>query len=215
MLCQMEMETWWKRVRLPVLAVLGLLQYWYFWKCEVLVLILFLKISGIGISIDILFEYGQYWYWYWYPFWKLSVLVFVLILTLKICRIDIDIDIIVLSYGMKYQYLLKRAGIAHLWSRWCGDINCSVTLRTTGQLLENYFLSACFHHFSGERSASKLIQLDIISFVQNRFSPEPTAVVDVCNRCSSLINVLNFHGWPKSDVVSWLSYCTDPCLQNM
>ena len=99
------------------LAVLGLLQYWYFWKCEVLVLvlILFLKISGIGIGIDILFEYGQYWYWYWYPFWKLSVLVFVLILTLKICRIDIDIDIVVLSYGMKYQYLLKRAGIAHLW----------------------------------------------------------------------------------------------------
>ena len=47
-----------------------------------------------------------------------------------------------------------------------------------------------------------------------RFSPEPTAVVDVCNRCSSQINVLNFHGWPKSDVVSWLSYCTDPCLQN-
>ena len=99
------------------LAVLGLLQYWYFWKCEVLVLILFLKISGIGIGIDILFEYGQYWYWYWYPFWKLSVLVFVLILTLKICRIDIDIDIVVLSYGMKYQYLLKRAGIAHLCPR--------------------------------------------------------------------------------------------------
>ena len=116
----MEMETWWKRVRLPVLAVLGLLQYWYFWKCEVLVLvlILFLKISGIGIGIDILFEYGQYWYWYWYPFWKLSVLVFVLILTLKICRIDIDIDIVFLSYGMKYQYLLKRAGIAHLWTEW-------------------------------------------------------------------------------------------------
>ena len=100
-------------------------QYWYFWKCEVLVLVLifFLKISGIGIGIDILFEYGQYWYWYWYPFWKLSVLVFVLILTLKICRIDIDIDIVVLSYGMKYQYLLKRAGIAHLWHIPCTDTN--------------------------------------------------------------------------------------------
>ena len=75
-----------------------------------MILISFLKIPGIGI--DIFFRNCQY--WYWDRIEEYLVLVSVLGLTLKIPRIDIDIDIVILSYRMKQQYPLKRAGIAHL-----------------------------------------------------------------------------------------------------
>ena len=79
-----------------------------------MILISFLKIPGIGIGIDIFFKNCQYWYWCWDRIEEYLVLVSVLVLTLKIPRIDIDIDIVILSYRMKQQYPLKRAGIAHL-----------------------------------------------------------------------------------------------------
>ena len=82
-----------------------------------LILISFLKIPGIGIGIDIFLKNCQYWYWCWDRIEEYLVLVSVLVLTLKIPRIDIDIDIVILSYRMKQQYPLKRAGIAHLWLR--------------------------------------------------------------------------------------------------
>ena len=82
-----------------------------------MILISFLKIPGIGIGIDIFFKNCQYWYWCWDRIEEYLVLVSVLVLTLKIPRIDIDIDIVILSYRMKQQYPLKRAGIAHLCHR--------------------------------------------------------------------------------------------------
>ena len=69
------------------------------------------------IGIDIFSKKVQYWYWCWDRIEEYLVLGLVLVLTLKIPRIDIDIDIVILSYRMKYQYPLKRAGIAHLWPR--------------------------------------------------------------------------------------------------